>query len=155
MKKYLLLLLVVVFTAPAWAQSDTDYIEMERSVLKTERKAIVTDAMQFTDEEAKVFWPLYNDYTAEVYKIQTENLDIILDFADNYETMSDIKADELMLRAFKVSDELSKLKKSYYKKFKKVLTSGKVVRFFQVDSKINALIGAEMALEIPLVEISE
>lgn len=155
MKKYLLLLLVVVFTAPAWAQSDTDYIEMERTVLKTERKAIVTDAMQFTDEEAKVFWPLYNEYATEVYKIQTENLDIILDYAENYETMSDEKADELMLRTFKVTDELVKLKKVYYKKFKKILASGRVVRFFQLDNKINALIGAEMALEIPLVEISK
>ncbi len=155
MKKYLLLLLVVVFTAPAWAQSDTDYIEMERTVLKTERKAVVTDAMQFTDEEAKVFWPLYNEYTAEVYKIQTENLDIILDYAENYETMSDEKADELMLRTFKVTDELVKLKKAYYKKFKKILASGRVVRFFQIDNKINALISAEMALEIPLVEISK
>ena len=44
------------------------------------------------------------------------------------------------------------LKKGYYKKFKKILPAGKAVRFFQAENKIETLINAELALEIPMIE---
>ena len=152
MRKLLFIALMAVMTAPSWAQSDQDYIEMERSVLQTERKAVVADAMMFTDEEAKVFWPLFNEYTEKVYAVKTERVDIIMDYAENYESLGDEKADILMQRSFKVQQELLKLKLSYYKKFKKIISPSKAVRYFQVESKIDALVAAELALEIPLVE---
>jgi len=155
MKKLLLLLLVAIFAIPTMAQSDHDYIEIERTVLKTERKAAVADAMQFTDEEAKVFWPLYNEYTAKVYEAKTKSLNIILDYADSFETINDQQADDLILRSFKVEQELQKLKMSYYKKFKKILPAGRVARYYQIENKIEALIAAEIAFEIPLIEVGE
>ena len=48
--------------------------------------------------------------------------------------------------------ESVKLQKNYYKKFKKILPTGKAVRYFQLENKIEALIAAELALEIPLIE---
>ncbi len=152
MKKLLFIALVVFMSAPSWAQSEKDYIEMERSVLQTEKKAMVADAMMFTDDEATVFWPLYNEYTQKVYVVNSEKVQVILDYAENYETLSDEKADVLMQRALKAEQDLLKLKLSYYKKFKKIIAPSKAVRYFQVENKINALVSAELALEIPLVE---
>jgi len=152
MRKLLFIALVVMMSAPSWAQSDHDYIEMERSVLQTERKAVVADAMMFTDDEAKVFWPLYNEYTEKVYAVKTQRVDVIMDYAENYESLSDEKADELMIRTLKIEQDLFKLKSNYYKKFKKILSPSKAVRYFQVENKINAMVYAELALEIPLVE---
>jgi len=152
MRKLLFIAMVIMMSAPSWAQSDHDYIEMERSVLQTERKAVVADAMMFTDEEAKVFWPLYNEYTEKVYAVKTRRVDVIMDYAENYESLSDEKADELMQRSFKVQQDLLKLKLNYYKKFKKIISPSKAVRYFQVESKIDAMVAAELALEIPLVE---
>jgi len=152
MKKLLFIALIVIMSAASWAQSDHDYIEMERSVLQTDRKAAVADAMMFTDEEAQVFWPLYNEYNEKVYAVKTDRVHIILDYAKHYETLNDEKADDLMHRSIKVQQDLLKLKITYYKKFKKILAPSKAVRYFQVESKIDALVAAELALEIPLVE---
>ena len=47
--------------------------------------------------------------------------------------------------------ELS-LKKKYAKKFRKILPDLKVARYFQIENKIEALINASLAAEIPLIE---
>ena len=152
MKKLLFIAMIAIMSLPTWAQSDHDYIEMERTVLQTERKAVVADAMMFTDEEALVFWPLYNEFQEKLYKIKTDNVAIILDYAENFESLSDEKADELMQRAFKADQSLLKLKMSYFKRFKKIISPSKAVRYFQIENKIDAMIAAELAMEIPLVE---
>ena len=152
MKKLLFIAMIAIMSLPTWAQSDSDYIEIERTVLQTERKAVIADAMMFTDEEALAFWPLYNEFQEKAYKVKTTNVEIILDYAENFESLSDEKADELMQRSFKVKQDMLKLKMSYFKKFKKIVSPSKAVRFFQVENKIDAMIAAELALEIPLVE---
>ncbi len=153
MRKVAILLLAIFAGTQIWAQSENDYIEIARTVLKTEKKAAVADAMQFNDEEAEVFWPLYNEYTEAEYLIFTKRIGIIKDFAKNFENLSDEKADELWANNMKYDQELLNLKKKYYKKFKKILPAGIAARFFQIENKINTLIDAELALDIPLIEV--
>ncbi|MFT6797434.1 MAG: hypothetical protein ACJART_002585, partial [Maribacter sp.] len=59
---------------------------------------------------------------------------------------------ELWVKYMGYQTELLKLKKGYYKKFKNILPAGKAVRFFQAENKIETLINAELALEIPMIE---
>jgi len=66
--------------------------------------------------------------------------------------MTDEKADELWTNSMSYSQEVLKLKKTYYTKFKKILTAGKAARFFQAENKIETLINAELAFDIPLIE---
>ena len=51
--------------------------------------------------------------------------------------------------------ELLKLEKSHAKKFTKILSPQKALRYLQAENKIGALIDAELALEIPLLESIE
>src|SRR5260370_9602929 len=53
----------------ASAQSDQDLIEVARSVVGADRKAVVVAAMEFTDTESKDFWPLYNEYRVTMDKV--------------------------------------------------------------------------------------
>ena len=152
MKKTLSILLFVAISFGAFAQTDGDYVEMMRSVLKTEKKAAVIDAMQLTKEESAPFWELYKEYNDKMYVIQNKRIKAIKDYSDHYENLSDEKADEIWNLVLKFKQESLKLQKSYYKKFKKILPTGKAVRYFQLEGKIESLISAQLALEIPLVE---
>jgi cell fate (sporulation/competence/biofilm development) regulator YlbF (YheA/YmcA/DUF963 family) len=67
--------------------------------------------------------------------------------------MNNEKADELMKSFFKYQQEIIKLKKSYYGRFKKILPSSKAARYFQLENKIQALVDAELAMQIPLIEV--
>ncbi len=152
MKKLIIGFVLTVFAFGLNAQAVNDYMELSRQALKIEKKAIITDAMLFSEEESEVFWPLYNEYAEKMYIINTSKLNLIKDFANSYETMPDEKAQELWTKAMSVDEELLKLEKTYFKKFLKILPATRVVRYFQIENKMDMLIGAELAEEIPLMQ---
>ena len=152
MKKTIIALIFVAFGTSLSAQNTDDYMEVQRGVLKTEKKAIVADAMNFTEEESTVFWPLYNEYNEKMYTLNTKVYNLIKDYAENFETITDEKAIDLWNENMKVKAELAKLEKTYFKKFQKILPGKKVARYFQLESKIKTLIYAQLAVEIPLME---
>jgi hypothetical protein len=95
MKKVIFAFTLVFVGSVLMSQSADDYIEIQRSVLKTEKKAAITEVMQFTEAESEVFWPLYNEYNEKMYATQTKRVKLIKDFAENFDTMTDEKADEM------------------------------------------------------------
>ena len=78
---------------------------------------------------------------------------IIMDYAENFDKLTNEKADELWTSYMNVQTEYLKIQKKYYKKFKKVLPAGKVAQYFQAENKINTLIDAQLSLEIPFMEL--
>ena len=150
MKRLLFVIVFVLATTVGYAQDA--YIELLRSDVKTKKVAIITEVIQFTNEEAKVFWPVYREYDFELSKIGDGRLELIKDYAQNYETMTDEKARDLVERALKLEGKRTKLKKKYFKKFDKVLPSKTVAKFFQLENQINLLIDLQIASELPLIK---
>jgi vacuolar-type H+-ATPase subunit D/Vma8 len=152
MKNILIAVTALVWSLSMHAQTGNDYLELTREVLKVEKKAAVTEAMQLSEAESQPFWNLYNEYQNALYVVQNKRIDIIKDYAEHFETLSDEKADELWMGSMKYRSELLKLKKKYYARFKKVVSPGKAARFMQLENKIETLIDAQLALDIPLIE---
>ena len=152
MRKLVLSLAFMILAGVAMSQTSHDYVEVERAALKTEKKAIVAETMQLTDEESKAFWPLYNEYSEKKYVINTKVYDLILKFANDYETLSDEAAIELWKENMKVKNEKARLESTYFKKFQKILSGKKVLRYFQTESKLAAIVNYQLASEIPLAE---
>jgi len=152
MKKFLFVGAAIIWSMSLSAQSGNDYLELTREVLKAEKKAAVTEALLLSEAESQPFWNLYNEYQTALYVVQNKRIAIIKDFSANFESLSGEKADELWVGTMKYKSELLKLKKRYYKKFKKVISPGKAARFMQLENKIETLIDAQLALDIPLIE---
>src|SRR5512145_2274022 len=128
------LMLVAVLAAPSFAQDDV--LELLRSDLKTQKTALLTAAMAFTEQEGAIFWPIYREYELELAKIGDARIANIKDYATNYATMTDVKAKELTDNAFKLEEERLKLQKTYYKKVEKALSATSAARFMQVERQI-------------------
>ena len=152
MKKIIFGTLFLIMASATISQTTDDYIEILRTVLKTEKKAAIADAMTFTEQESTAFWPLYNEFDAKEYEIQTKRVEIIKDFAANFETMTDEKADELWTSYMRYKQELLNLNKQYYKKFKQILPAGKAAKYFQAENKIAILVDFQLSAEIPFIE---
>ena len=152
MKKQFVLVLAIIFFANLAAYGQENFIELMRSDIKNQKKAIVTEAMNFSEEEAAAFWPIYREYEFEYAKIGDSRLALIKDYANNYENMTDAKAKELTDKALKLEEEALKLKKKYIGKFSKVLPATTVARYLQVENQLTNLINLQIASELPLVE---
>ncbi|MCK5467469.1 MAG: hypothetical protein KAI99_03140 [Cyclobacteriaceae bacterium] len=153
MKKFNLTFLFSFLAIALYAQDS--YMEIVRSTIKNEKKVLIAEVMQFTDEESLAFWPVYNEFDEKLYKINTDYYNIIKDFADNFENMSAEKATDIISKAGKYDLEREKLKSKYSKKIMKVISPQKTLRFMQASNKIQIMIDAQLAAEIPLLESIE
>jgi len=138
---------------PASAQVNIeDEIELSRAVIQTQRQVIVTEAMQLTEAESKVFWPLFREFRGEMAKVGDREVALITSYVENFETFSDDRARQMMDEWLDIEKARLKVLGKYVKRFRKILPEKKVTRYFQIENKLDAVINAELAEQIPLVE---
>lgn len=150
MKNIFLLAVISVFSFTTFAQ-ERDLLELIRKDLQTEKAVLITAAMQFSTSESAVFWPIYRDYEKGLATIMDKRLSLIQDYAKNYEKMTPEKSTELINKSFSLEAERTKLLKSYFKKFSKVMSPTRAARFVQVENQILKLVDVQIAQELPLV----
>jgi len=151
--RFLALVCLVATASAAFAQGSLDsYIELLRSDLQTQKKALITEAMQFTEAEATVFWPMYREYELEGSKLMDRRVAALKDYAANYETMTDKKAQELIKNSFKLQKDRISLREEYYNKATKIMSIKKASLWAQVETQIQNLIDAKIAAELPLLK---
>ena len=127
-------------------------IETARSMAQTERKAIVARNMTLTAAESEHFWPLYNRYRYEMSVLQDRQVAIITDFAAHYESLDDVEARRILDDWLAYESDLFKLRTRYVKRFAKVLPGTKLARYFQVESKLDAISDMTTASQVPLAQ---
>ena len=128
------------------------YIQLLRSDLKASKRALIKESMQLDENQAAAFWPLYNQYDVEQSKLADQKLALIQEYARDFLTMNDAKADQLAQRALGLDDQRQALRRKYYDLFKKALPSLLVVRFFQLDSQIQMIVDLQIAANLPIIE---
>jgi hypothetical protein len=135
--------------------NDQAYIRLLRSDLKTKKEQIVKEAMQLNDQQTTAFWPIYRNYDTEQTKLGDEKLAIIHDYAQNFLTMNDQKADQLAQKVMTLDDQRLALKKKYYELLKKALPTVLVVRFFQIENQLQLILDLQIASNLPIIEQAE
>jgi len=157
-KNIALALCITLASMTAYAQVNADLseytaeIEAARTIMKTERKILIMREMTLTAEEAEAFWPLYDNYVNERRALGDLRVKIITDYAANYESMTNELARQLGDDSLKYDTKALKLKKSYLKKFRRIMPEIKVIRYFQLENKLDAIIDFDLAAQIPLME---
>jgi hypothetical protein len=127
-------------------------IKQMRAEVGQNRRDIVAASMLLTPAEGQSFWPLYDQYRAEQHKLGDKKLRLIKDFAATRETMTDEQAEKLRNEAFAIEKQKLSIKEDYAAKMSKVLPGRVVTRFFQIDSKFDALVDASLASHVPLIK---
>jgi hypothetical protein len=128
------------------------YIQLLREDVQAKREQIIKEGMQLDDKQAAAFWPVYKEYAAAQKQLGDQKLAIIQDYAKEFLTMNDAKANDLAQRVIALDDQRTALRNKYYEAMKKVLPTVLVVRFFQLDGQIQMLIDLQMASNLPIIE---
>ena len=128
------------------------YIELLRSDIKTQAKFIVSQTMKFSEEDASVFWPIYKEYEIELDKLGDKRLANIKDFVNNYDKMTDQKADKIIDQAFNYQKERLELKRNMYDKLKNKLNPSTAAKFIQLERQIQLIIDMKINAELPLIK---
>jgi hypothetical protein len=125
--------------------------ELQEEILEG-RDEVVKANLTLTEAEAKAFWPVYEKYRAAADEIQERTGKLVEAYAANVDQMNDTKAGAFFQEWLAIDRAELELRETYAKKVRKVLPERKAIRFFQVESKLNALMDLDATLRIPLVE---
>ena len=148
-----LVVMVIGFAGYAAAQNTpADNMEIVKEKVRTDKKLFIATNMQLTESEAKSFWPVYDAYQSELETLINRKGKLIEKFAADYENLSDDTAKSLLDNDLSIDSDYQKLRQSYLSKFRGVLPDKKVARFYQLESKIRAVVDFEIARRIPLVQ---
>jgi len=154
-KAVVLAALVLFVSGMAWAQqgdAPADNMQVVREKLQADKKLLVSEAMKLTENEAKAFWPVYDSYQKDLTKLNDRILKNISDYADNMDKMTDDVAKKLVKEQLAIDSDRQKLRQSYLSKFEKALPYKKVMRYYQLENKVYAVVLFEAAKKIPLAE---
>jgi uncharacterized membrane protein len=151
--------LFALITVAAFAQAadvsvkpltDTD-IQLLRSDVQAGKNQVIADTMQFTDAESTAFWPVYRDFARDQQVIGDKRVQLIKDYAQNYDSMDDAKARDMVQRMINIEDETVNLREDYWPKFMNALGAKRAAKFYQVDSRLSLIINVQLSAGIPLI----
>jgi len=156
--RHVLLLVVALAAIPAFAQSPVaaakpaDNMQILREKLQADKKLVVAANMDLTEAEAKKFWPLYEEYQKELYKINDRMATMISAYAKDFNanSLTDATAIKLTEQSIAIEEAETKLKRAFIPKLGTALPGRKVARYVQIENKIRALVKYEIAGEVPL-----
>jgi len=144
-------LFAVLLATPLWSQQEKEN-ELTRLALQRQRDDLVNQFMQLTLNEVGPFIPVYEKYRTEMGKLGDRTQRVILDYAKNQDNLSDQKALAMLDEWLKIKEAELELRKKSVEEFKRVLPPKKVLRFFQLDNKFDAIVNYNLSGSIPLVQ---
>ena len=138
----------------AIAQNVVDDIEVVRGALKADRKVVVAESMQLTESESSLFWPLYREYRAAMDHIGDKRVELILEYADLYPDVPEDRARSILKKYADLEEKGVVIRNKYLKKMSKALPTAKVLRFAQLENRLDLAVRVQIAGAIPLVPAS-
>jgi hypothetical protein len=134
-------------------ESDKDrQLALFRKDIRSTRKQIIASNLDLAEPEAAKFWPVYEQYAADLGKIDEDRATIVKEYADAFGSIGDDQADNLIRRWLDTDIAAAQLRQKYVPIVRKVLPAKKAATFFQIDRRVSMMIDVQIMSQIPLVQ---
>ena len=127
-----------------------DFIELLRKDIRSQKKQIIAENMGLSDAEAEKFWPVYDQYAAELSRIYDTKIALLNDYAENYSSMTGEQAENYIRKRAEVEQSIMQLRLKYMPAFRKVLSGRETAFFYQLDWRLGLAIDVEL-VQVPLI----
>ena len=146
-------LILIFFCSVSFSQNkNIEWSDLLKRNVQKESKKLIEQNLELTNQQAKVFWPIYEEYDAALLEITNERLKNISDYMLNYKDLDDAKAESLLRKALELDQKKISVQNEYYNKLIAVLPSTLVGKFFQLDQYIELIIQLQRSENIPLIQ---
>jgi hypothetical protein len=149
---FLAVVMSLAMLAFADLDKPADNMEILRKAIQANKKLVIAENMALTPLEGEKFWPIYDDFQKQMQKLDDQKVALIEKYAKNYLKMTDELAIELLDSYMSIEAQRLALQTVFVPRFKEVLPPIKVVRYFQCENKIAAIINFDLAAKIPLIK---
>ena len=133
--------LLWIFMMPAFLFSqpqNTKSNKEKKERIEAMKIAYITEELDLSPDEAKVFWPVYANYEKEQHKLRQEKKNMEKEAKEKWksegssiEKIAERDLDAYMERVFEIKDKENQLNRKYHIEFKKVLAPYKVLLLYK------------------------
>lgn len=131
MKKLLTTVLFISFGMLVFAQGP----RMGDEKMEAYKVSFLTTKLDLSADEAKIFWPIYNDYQREQAALRKDRMQKMISFrkVTEIDDLSDTEIQNLILNDFDFRQRELNIEKKYYNKFKANLPIKIVGKFYRAQ----------------------
>jgi hypothetical protein len=128
-----------------------EYINLLRADVRQQKSEIMGSIMLLSAADAAKFWPIYNDYDAELTRLNDKRVANIKEYSRVYLEMTDAKADELIQSSLAFQKQRSELLAKTYDRIKQAVGGITAARFVQIEHQLLLIIDLQIASSLPVV----
>ncbi len=127
MKKILLLLILITSFNISFAQ------DHRREEIESFRVAYFTRQVGLNTDEAKKFWPVYNEMQEEIQKLQRERRMRHRNGREVHENLSDAELEKMINEEFNSRQKELDIEKKYHERYKEILPMKKLAQYYRAQ----------------------
>ena len=116
------------------------------------KKELIAAHLRFTNSESTRAWQVYEQYLEEMNQINGTKTAILKRYSEEYDTLTDDLAGDLICRWLEADVEQAKLLQRFAGIFRKVLPGKKAAAFLQLERRISMMLDVQLTSEIPLAQ---
>ena len=151
MKKLSLLMISMIISIASYSQSVNEEVDFVQAAFGMEKKAVVSEFIQLSDAQSQAFWDLYDQYETTRKENGKKRVALLLQYAEQYNTMTDEQADAWTKEVIKLQTATDKLIATYYNKIKKATSATVATQFYQIENYILTGIRMEILDNVPFL----
>lgn len=134
MKRALIWIVVLAFAPLVWATGGCDQ-RLSKEEFRARQQAYITEKAGLTAAEAEDFFPLYFELQDRKHQLNDEAWKLMRE--GKKEDVTEARYDEIMESVYDARIAADRLEKSYYGKFKKILSSKKIYLVQQAEIRFH------------------
>ncbi len=136
------------------AQDESEYERLHRES-DIERQAMVAENFPLLDSEAEAFWDLYLEYRVADREMDDQRVELLryVEEADN--AFTDDEGKRIVMESLRIEKQRQAFKQVYFEKFSLVLPGSKLIRYYQIETKLDAVKRYFWTSGIPLAPLAE
>ena len=123
-----------------------------RGDVSSMKKELIAAHLKLTGGESTRVWQVWEQYSAEMSKINGTKTAILKEYAQEYDALTDDQADDLIRRWLETDIEQAKLRQQFAAIFRKVLPGKKAAAFLQLERRISTMMDVQLTSQLPLAQ---
>jgi Skp family chaperone for outer membrane proteins len=147
MKNLIAFMLIASLTAMGWSQG------RHQDRIKAFKTGYLTQELDLSPAEAEKFWPLYNAYEKQVFKLRVERRNQEREKINSMggaEALSETDAREFLKNLFDNEEEALKSKKELYQALDEILPPAKLLLLYKAENDFNKRMLSEFRRKGPM-----
>ena len=129
----ILALLMQINPVNAQQKHGDKYNSANREKMEAQRVAFITQQLNFSPDEAKIFWPVYNEYDAKRHDLKKSFRESGDYHGADIDKLTEKEATQILDNQIIESQKFLDLRKEYHARFKSVLPAVKILKLYDAE----------------------